>query len=107
MVDGYWQTNISEKNHHRTSFNCHSGTCQYICMLIGLKNAPATFNRAPDLILTRYKWKRCLEHMHGIIIFSVDVEKHIHQMDEILTTIEGLKTTVKIKKCGFFSDLVN
>lgn len=60
---GYWQINISGQDRQKTSFVCHSRTLQYIRMPCGLTNAPTTFQRALDLMLTRFKWKICLVYM--------------------------------------------
>lgn len=45
-------------------------------------------------------------YMDDIIIFSIDVEEHIHPLDEILTTLGESDVTLNLKKCRIFSDSV-
>lgn len=42
--------------------------------------------------------------MDDIIFFSKDVDEHIHDVDEILTTLGESVFTLNLKKCRFFSD---
>lgn len=68
----------------------------------GLTNAPACFQRALDIILTKYKWKTCLVYLDDVIIFSKSVDDHIRHVDEILSTLADAGVTLKINKCHFF-----
>lgn len=62
--NAYWQINIAESDRHKTSFGGHSGTFHYVHIPIRLKNAPAAFQCALDLILTRFKWKIVFQHIY-------------------------------------------
>jgi len=53
---GYWQIPVAEEDKHLTAFTCHSGAWQCVRLPFGLRNAPATFQRAMDLILAGVKW---------------------------------------------------
>lgn len=76
---------------------------QGIAMGIGFKTHPRLFHRTLDLIRTRFKWKTFLVYMYYRIIFSKDIDEHIHPVDEILTTLGEARVTLKLKKCLFFS----
>ena len=69
-------------------------------------NAPATFQRALDIILNQFKWKTCLVYIDDIIIFSNTVDEHIDHVDEIVGTLRTSGVTLKINKCNVFSDSV-
>ena len=84
---GYWQIALSEKDKPKKSFVCHAGQFQYTRMPFGLTNVPATFQRALDVILNRFKLKTCLVYIDDIIIFSKTVDDHIDHVDEILGTL--------------------
>ena len=53
---GYWQVEIAEEDCDKTTFASHSGLYRFLRVPFGLKNAPATFQRAVDIILSRVKW---------------------------------------------------
>lgn len=52
-------------------------------MSFGLTNGPVTFQRALDLILTKFKWKAFIIFLDDIIIFLKTVDEHIKHLDEI------------------------
>ena len=47
----YWQIPVANEDRDKTTFVCHEGAYRYICLPFGLSNAPATFQRAIDMIL--------------------------------------------------------
>ena len=53
--NGYWQVEISEEDRDKMTFGSHCGLYSFLRMPLGLKNAPATFPRAVDIILSRVK----------------------------------------------------
>ena len=54
---GYWQIPVAAGDKHLTSFTTHVGTYQCTRLPFRLYNAPATFQRAIDMILARVKWQ--------------------------------------------------
>ena len=81
---GYWQMPFTEKDRPKTTFTCHAGTYQFNRMPFGLMNAPATFHRMLDILLSGYRWKSCLIYLDDIIIFSKNYETHLQDVDVIL-----------------------
>eukprot|EP00171_Calliarthron_tuberculosum_P018627 IDg18627t1 len=67
---GYWQILVKEENKEKTAFCSYEGLHQFNRMPFGLLNAPASFQRALDIILARYKWKTCLVYLDDVIVFS-------------------------------------
>ena len=49
---GYWQVENAEEDRDKTTFASHSGLYSFLRMPFGLKNAPAIFQRAVDIILS-------------------------------------------------------
>ncbi len=103
---GYHQLSIAKRDRYKTSFVTHHGQFQYKRMPFGLATAPASFQRALDMILTQFKWKTCLVYLDDVIIFSNSVEDHIRHVDEILTALGEAGVTLKISKCRFFTKKV-
>jgi len=52
---GYWQIPLAEKDKPKMAFTCHCGTYQCTRIPFGLCNAPATSQRAIDMILSGVK----------------------------------------------------
>ena len=103
---GYNQVRLAKKDRHKSAFVCHEGLYQYIRMPFGMTNAPATFQRTLDIVLSRYKWKTCLVYIDDIIIFSRNGEEHLEHVEEILRTLREAGVSLKIAKCEFFKNTV-
>lgn len=67
---GYWQIEMYEKNVDKTDSVTYNGLYRYTRMLFGLKNAPVTFQRAINVILTTVNWQYALVYIEDVIIFS-------------------------------------
>ena len=84
---GYWKVPIAPADRDKTTFTTHLGTFRYLRMPFGLRNAPATFQRALDIILSGVRWQTCLIYLDEVIIFSMDITRHLGQVDEILSLL--------------------
>ena len=72
-----------------------------------LWNAPATFQRTLDLILTKYKWRTCLIYLDDAIVYSKDVDDHIRHVNERRSTLAYAGVTLNMKKCHVFKRVLN
>jgi len=99
---GYWQIPVAEEDKHLTAFTCHSGAWPCVRLPFGLGNAPATFQRAMDMILAGVKWQICLVYLDDVIVFSSSPEKHLQHLDEVLTRLGKAGVILKAAKCHFF-----
>lgn len=73
-------------------------------MPFGMTNAPATFQRALDFILARYKWLTCLMYLDDVIIFSNSMEEHLDHLDQVPTALGQALISLKRHKYAFFTD---
>ena len=103
---GYWQVPIAERDLDKTTFTSHLGTFRYKRMPFGLRNAPATFQRALDIILSGVRWKTCRVYIDGVVIFSKKEEEHFARASHVLTLLEEAGVKLKLKKCFFFHQRV-
>ena len=104
---GYWQVPVAHEDRDKTTFTTFMGTFRHKRMPFGLRNAPATFQRALDMILSGVRWQTCLVYIDDVIIFSRNVEDHLHHVDEVLTLLRRAGVSLKLKKCDFFRDRVS
>ncbi len=103
---GYGQIPIAGRDIEKTAFFCHSALFEWVRMLFGLTNAPATFQRALDIILSGYKWHTCLVYLDDVIVFSHTLGDHIEHVDAVLTALRGAGVSLKLRKCQFFTDRI-
>ena len=56
----YGQIHIAEEDRPKKAFTCQCGTYQCTRLPFDLRNAPASFQRAIDMILSGVKWQNVL-----------------------------------------------
>ena len=67
----YWQVPIKEEHKNKTAFRTSSSQLyEFNRFPFGLCNAPATFSRLMDNILSGLSWEVCLYYLDNIIVFS-------------------------------------
>jgi hypothetical protein len=84
---GYWQIPVDPTDRDKTTFTSHCGIYRFIRLPFGLRNAPGTFQRAVDIILSEVKWQTCLVYLDDVIVFSSSREAHMRHVDEALTLL--------------------
>jgi len=95
---GYLQMPLAEQDKTKTAFTCHCGTYQCTRLPFRLCNAPATFQRAIDMILSGVKMQNVLVYLDDLIIFSADAESHLSHLDTVLTLIGKHGVTLEAQK---------
>jgi len=93
---------VADEVRDKTTFVCHEGAYRYIRLPFGLSTAPATFQRAIDMILGGLKWKSCLVYLDDIIFFSQSAGEHVEHLREVFTALRGAGVSLKAKKCHLF-----
>ena len=76
-------------------------------MLLVLRNFPATFERALDIILSLVSWQTCLIYVDDVIIFGKCEPQHIEEVDEVLILLEDEGVSLKPRKCELFQPKFN
>jgi Reverse transcriptase (RNA-dependent DNA polymerase) len=104
---GYWKIPVHPGARDKTTFTSHYGTYRFLRLPFGLRNAPATFQRAIDIILSGVKWKTFLVYLDDIIVFSDSRSVHLAHVVEVLTLLGNAGLSLKLKKCHFFSETVD
>ena len=99
---GYFQVAIAPEDREKTAFVCNEGAYQYKWISCGLTNAPATFQRALDIILSGVKWQSCLIFLDDVIVYSKTVEEHVGHVDRVLRLLRDAGVTLRLPKCRFF-----
>jgi len=104
--EGYWPVPLRPADREKTAFKTHAGVYQWLPMPYGLTNAPATLQRALDILLSGLKWQLCLVYLDDVIIFSASAEEHVEDVDVVLTQLREAGVTLNLEKCTWFSDEV-
>jgi hypothetical protein len=104
---GYWQIPVHQDDRDNTTFTYNYGIFRFPRLPYGLRNDPATFQRAVDIILSGVKWKTCLLYLDDVIVFSENPVAHLTHVAEVLTLLGSAGLSLKLKKCHLFSSTVD
>ena len=103
---GYWQVEVAEEDRDKITFASHSGLYRFLCIPFGLKNAPAIFQRAVDIILYRVKWKTALVCLDDVVVYSQSVTEYMAHVPEVPRLLHSAGVSLKISKCAVFDTSV-
>ena len=106
LLSGYWQVEVAESDRPKTAFSTPEGHYQFRVMPFGLCNAPATFQRLMDLVLTGLQWKECLVYLDDVIILGRTFQEHICNIQSVLQRLRESGLRLKPSKCCFLRDQV-
>ena len=78
LKSGFWQVKMSEKAHQYTAFTMGSmGVYEFLRMLYGLCNVPATFQRLMQNCLGELNLTYALIYLDDVIMYSRTKEEHL------------------------------
>ena len=102
MASGYYQIELEESDKKKTAIVTRYGLFEHNRMGFGLCNAPATFQRAIQLVLTGLTWKQALAYLDDVNVLGKGFDDHIKNVDEVLHRFRSYNLKLKPKKCFLF-----
>jgi transposase InsO family protein len=102
LLSVYWQVEMNEADKEKTAFCTTEGLYQFRVMPFGLCNAPASFQRLMDLVLSGLQWSQCLVYLDDIIVLGRSFEEHIHNLQSVFSRLRESGLRLKPSKCSFF-----
>ena len=107
LASGYWQVKLDDDARPKTAFTTHQGLFEFIRMPFGLCNAPATFQRAMQTVLSGLEWRNCFVYIDDILIASPTFEEHLQHLEEVINRLRKANLRLKPKKCLFLCEEVS
>uniref|UniRef100_A0A5S6Q9K0 RNA-directed DNA polymerase n=1 Tax=Trichuris muris TaxID=70415 RepID=A0A5S6Q9K0_TRIMR len=102
LASGFWQVSVHPKDRPKTAFCTPTGLYQFKVMPFGLCNAPSTFQRLMEAILTGLQWATCLVYLDDIIVYSRSKAEHMQSLCELFSRLRKAGLKLKMEKCHFF-----
>ena len=108
LKSGHWQVPITESDKAKTAFRTSSGKLyEFNQVPFGVCNAPATFSRLMDRVLTGLHWETCLFYLDDIIVFSSTWEEHLARLRQVFERLRHAKLKLGADKCTFVAKEVS
>ena len=99
LAAGYWQVLVEPKSREKTAFVTHSGLFEFSVMPFGLKNAPVTFQRLMETILSGLIRNVCLDYLDDIIVTGRTFVEHLANLCRVFLRLREAQLKLKLLKC--------
>ena len=100
-VTGYWQIRLTPSAAKFSAFVTPEGLYEWTAMPFGLGNAPATFQRAMDVMLSGLSGDMAFVYIDDVLVFSKTPEEHANNVAIVLDRFIAANLKLKLKKCIF------
>ena len=104
---GYWQVEVEPEDRPKTAFITRRGLFEFNVMPFGLCNAPASFERLMELVLSGLHWQICLIYLDDIIIFGKTFAEMIKNLEIVFERFSQAGLKLKAPKCQLFKQEVD
>lgn len=101
LAQGFHQIQMCEEDIPKTAFRTHQGHYEYRVMLFGLCNAPSTFQATTNDLFRPFLLKFVLVFFDDILIFSKELEQHLHHLEQVFQALQQGQFYLKLSKCAF------
>ena len=104
LVAGYHQIAMHPDSAEKTAFSVLGRHFEYAKMPFGLRNAPATFQRAINNVLDGLIGSTCLVYLDDIVVFAATVEEHLERLQQVLDRLREVNLRANLSKCEFLQE---
>lgn len=101
LASGFHQIPMDPIDAHKTAFSTPYGHYQFSRMPFGLRNAPATFQRLMDQVLTGLQGTELFVYMDDIVVHASSLKEHDVKMKKLLSRLESANLKLQPDKCEF------
>ena len=101
LAMGFHQIKMHPKSKAKTAFSTPFGHYHFNRMPFGLKNAPATFQRLMDRVLSGLQGIELFVYMDDIVIYASSLEEHTRKLLTLLERLDKANLTLQPEKCFF------
>lgn len=106
LASGYHQVAVHEKDRHKTAFITPFGLYQYRRMPFGLCNAPATFQRLMQAIMSDLVFQIVLIYLDDLLVYSSTFHDHLARLETVFKRLKETGLKIKVEKCHFLQSEV-
>ncbi|KAL4310650.1 hypothetical protein GQ457_01G020540 [Hibiscus cannabinus] len=101
LRSGYYQMRVNDAGVPKIAFRTRYGHFEFLVMLFGLTNAPATFMDLMNRIFKPYLDKFVIVFIDDILIYSRNKDEHAEHLRIVLQTLRDHQLYAKFSKCEF------
>jgi len=106
LAAGYWQVGLDAESAAKSAFITHQGLHEFVRMPFGMCNAPATFQRLMETVLTGLLWDSCFVYIDDLLVCSSTFQEHLQHLRQVFTRLRQAGLRLKARKCLFLREEV-
>lgn len=107
ISNAFHSIQLDEQSQDKTTFITQFGTYKFKALPFGLKNAPGTFQRCLDVLLTGYTGTLCHTFIDDILIFHGNTfTQHLESLIKVITRLHNANLSIQLDKCSLFKNEV-
>lgn len=101
LASGFHQIRMSGKDAPKTAFSTPYGHYEFQRMPFGLKNAPATFQRLMDQVLSGLQGNELFVYLDDIVLYSSSLREHETKFERLAARLRAANLKLQPDKCEF------
>ena len=102
MNPGYWQITVAEEDKEKTVLFTKYGLFYFLRMPFGLSNAPATFQRTMNLVLSGLIWVSVIVYLDDMNVIGRMFQENLANLRVVLSRFRKYGLKLKLRKCVLF-----
>lgn len=106
LASGFYQIPINLVDGSKTAFSTDRGHYEFLRMPMGLKGAPASFQRLMDRVLTGLQNTELFVYLDDIVIFASNIQEHTGRVRRLFARLSAAGLRLQPEKCAFLSTKV-
>ena len=100
MRAGYHQLAMDPMSADATAFICSEGQFRFRTMPFGLCNAPSSFMRLMDIVMSGLNYEVCLTYVDDVIVYSTSLDLQFTRLRLVLERLKQAGLKLKPSKCS-------
>ena len=101
LASGFHQVETHPEDRIKTAFSTPKGHFEYLRMPLDIKNAPATFQRLMDNVITGMHGTEAFIYLDDIILHSESLEDHDAKVRRLFSRLRWANLKLQPDKCDF------
>jgi hypothetical protein len=101
LASGFHQIKVHPRDQPKTAFSTPTGHYEFTRMPFGLKNAPSTFQRLMNNVLTGLQGTQCFVYLDDIVIYASSLRDHELKLRNIFKRLSESNLKLQLNKCQF------
>ncbi|CAK9811734.1 Retrovirus-related Pol polyprotein from transposon 297 [Anthophora quadrimaculata] len=101
LASGFHQIGVAEQDAPKTAFSTPYGHYQFNRMPFGLRNAPSTFQRLMDSVLSGLQGNEMFVYLDDIVIYASSITEHNVKFRKLSDRLRKANLKLQPDKCEF------